>query len=467
MKLKNKKMKAARLMDLKDDLLTSTNRICELFDSLNEKDGLLLLKKINSFVTGSKKSKNSKKGKATDTEKSTTEKGIPSPSPSAKPTNPMDFNQKEFDEYTPRMKHTDSSMSEPFSSSDPESDQELETDDFNNAINVGEEEEYSELDIVKKIRIRDRFGDKDDFLTDKSIVTKHDLNTPRRIDPFKDAGKVLGKYPFQSNQYSNASENFTNCDLAEELSESMKTQLNLADYEMKHKWRMNELKKLGLQKDKLELKLPNSDVCAEREKLGHEYKRYLIDLDRRAQKQPEPNMIDTKTGECSSAWRQWFQNRMDQMEKWLVEDAVNYHLPPSAECDPPIGLKLLTADWNIFRKTETNIPWDFTKYGPMVLRDDMVYDGTKLYNPLNGRTWSNIVEHLEDQVKKRWREAFPGSRKNPFDENGGLFWSQILQQWYDLLDVSLKFTTLATLRSMPRFSTFYLIFMQSTSLDRT
>ena len=427
MKPKNKKMRKARLLDLKDDLLSSTNKICKLFDALNEKDGLLLLKKINTFVVESKKQK----------KESTVKKEAPVPS--AKPSNPMDFNQKEFDEYTPRKYRSpmDSSHSEPFTVSDSESEQEIDSDDFNNAINMGEDEEYSELEIVKNIRIRDRFGDKDDFITDKSIVTKQNLNIPKRIDPFKDAGKLLGRYPFQANSYSKASDGFKKLDPIQEHGETITSALNSADYEAKHKWRMNELKELGILKDKLQLKAPNSDVYTERERLDNEYKRYLIDLDRRALKQPEPNMIDTTNGECSEIWRQWFQNRMDQMENWLVEDAINYHLPPSMECEPPTGLKLLTADWNVFKKSEIDVPWNFTKYGPLVLRDDMVYDGDKLYNPTNGKTWNNIVEHLEDQVKKRWRDQFPESRRNPFDDNGGLFWCQILQQWYDIVSVSL------------------------------
>ena len=423
--MKNKKMKKVRLLDLKDELLTSTSRLCKVFDSLNEKDSLLLLKKINAFVKKPKKSENSASKEVQQNErfKST----VIAPVPAAKPVNPMDFSQEEFDAYEPRHKHTDSSLSEPFSNSD--------SDDLNEAINYGDEE-FAEMEIVNSIRIRDRFGDKDDFLTDKSIVTKHNLNVPKRIDPFKDEGKILGRYPFQANPYSNAPSGFKKLETIQELDGPLVSKLNSDGYDNKATWRLNELTKIGLKKDKLELKVPNTDVCTERERLDNEYKRYLIDLDRRAQKIPEPNMINTTNGECSDEWRNWFQHRLDQMEAWLVEDAINYHLPPSLECDPPAGLKFLAADWNCFRKNEIEIPWDFNNDGPMVLKDDMAFDGTKLYNPLNGKVWNNIVEHLEDQVKRRWRERFPGSRRNPFDDNGGLFWSQIMQQWYDLLNVS-------------------------------
>ena len=436
MKPKRKITKKARLLDLKDDLLESTSRLCKIFDALGEKDSLLLLKKINSFVLKPKRTKEKEEEKKPTAPQKT-------PTPSAKPSDSMDFNQDEFDNYTPRKYRSplDSSHSEPFSTpEDTESDSEKDTDDLNIAINLGEDETSEmEMEIVKSIRIRDRFGDKDDFLTDKSIVTKHNLNVPKRIDPFKDAGKILGRYPHQTNQYSTASAEFKKLDPIQELPEHLTTDLNSDDYDAKIKWRLSELTKLGLKKDKLELKNPNEDVFKERERLENEYKRYIIDLDRRALKVPEPNMIDTTNGECSAVWRNWFQNRMEQMECWLVEDAVNYHLPPSLECDPPAGLKLLAVDWNIYKKSEIEVPWNFATQGPLVLRDDMVYDGNILYNPLNGKTWSNIVEHLEDQVKKRWRNKFPESRRNPFDDNGGLFWCQILQQWYDLLNVSIIF----------------------------
>ena len=99
-------------------------------------------------------------------------------------------------------------------------------------------------------------------------------------------------------------------------------------------------------------------------------------------------------------------------------------------------MTLLAADWNVYRKSDRETPWNYGKDGPLSLRDDMVYDGVNLYNPRNGKTWNNIVEHLEEQVKRRWRERFPSSKKTPFDDNGGLFWCTILQQWYDILNVS-------------------------------
>ena len=426
-----KKAKKLRLLDLKDDLLQSTNQICKIFDSLDEKDGLLLLNKINLFVTKSKEKTLDK------LKKKTTKTTTSAPIPSAKP---MDFNQEEFEKYEPKKYRNayDSSRSEPFSS-DPDSEENEMEVDLNNAINLEDGEEYSEESIVRSIRIRDRFGDKDDFLTDKSIVTKQNLHIPRRVDPFKDAGKLIGKFPFQTNPYSSVPIETKRNEPIKKYSDAVASNLNKDDYDAKQKWRSLELSRLGLAKDKIELKNPNEDVLTERDRLNNEYKRYLIDLERRALKVPEPNMIDTTNGECSAAWRSWFQNRIEQMECWLVEDAINYHLPPSKECDPPMGLSLLAADWNIFRKSEVDVPWNFSEQGPLFLSEDMAYDGDKLYDPRNGRTWSNIVEHLEDQVRKRWLNKFPNSRRNPFDENGGLFWCQILQQWYDLLSVSSYF----------------------------
>ena len=433
MKSKTKKMKKSRLLDLKDDLLASTNQLCKVFDALNEKDGLLLLNKINSFVTRTKKLEKTKTEENKNKNKLNKSATNTTPMPSAKPTNPMDFNQEEFDGHKPR-KFRSAMWTPPFSSSS-DTDSTPEIDDLNVAINVGEDE-YSEESIVRNIRIRDRFGDKDDFITDKSIVTKQNLNIPRRVDPFKDKGKLIGKYPFQSNPYSNVPVEPIRTDPIKKYSEAVAGNLNRDDYDSKYKWRKVELSKLGLDKNKLELRKPFEADLNERERLNNEYKRYLIDLDRRAQKIPEPNMINTTNGECSDEWRNWFQHRMEQMECWLVEDAINYHLPPSKECDPPMGVSLLAADWNVYRKTEIDIPWNYTEHGPLVLRDDMAYDGTKLFNPRNGKTWSNIVEHLEDQVKRRWLHRFPDSNRNPFDDKGGLFWCQILQQWYDIVNVS-------------------------------
>ena len=122
-----------------------------------------------------------------------------------------------------------------------------------------------------------------------------------------------------------------------------------------------------------------------------------------------------------------------------MEDALNSDLEPSAECDPPRGLKTLMADdWNVFRSNEVKVNWDYEKYGPMVLTKDMAYDGTRLYNPINGQSWSNIVEHLEYLVKKSFAENFPDANHeyDVFQANEGYFWSKLLQQWYDLIQVS-------------------------------
>ena len=150
-------------------------------------------------------------------------------------------------------------------------------------------------------------------------------------------------------------------------------------------------------------------------------------------------MINPTNGECSQIWRDWFEERMTQMREWLLQDATAYkHLPPSKECDPPRGLHKMAADWHIMRKSEVEINWDYEEYGAMMISDTMAYDGVKLYNPQNGRTWNNIVELLESEVKRDYAMSHPGSDEDVFTKNDGYFWSVLLQQWYDHCEVSLQ-----------------------------
>ena len=309
--------KKTKLLDLKKELLKDHDRIQNIFDDLDEKNALILLKKINAFISKPNKGKN---GQQTTTTKLETTTGMITPTPSAKPIGPMDFDQEEFDNYKPgpapgsTSSEISESNTEPFPSSEhesimEESDSNAEVvDDLNEAINLGEEDLMDDT-IVRSIRVRDRFGDKDDFINDKSIVTRQNLHIPKTVDPFKDGNKVLGKFPFQRNPYSNAPL-LTESSQITKLPENLTKQLNEDDYDAKAKWRAGELMKMGLYKDKLELKNATSEVLNERERLKNEYKRYVIDRKRREEKEPEPNMIDTTTGECSQVWRDWFQRRM-------------------------------------------------------------------------------------------------------------------------------------------------------------
>ena len=148
-------------------------------------------------------------------------------------------------------------------------------------------------------------------------------------------------------------------------------------------------------------------------------------------------MVNKQNGQFSDEWKQWFDNRVEQMKSWLVEDAAKHsHLPSSVECDPPKGIELLAADWNVFRKSEVEVLWDYQKYGPMILGSNLAYDGKKLYNPLSGRTWSNIVEVLETEVKEKFGKMYPDANVDVFEMNDGFFWSTLLQQWYDNVNVS-------------------------------
>ena len=150
------------------------------------------------------------------------------------------------------------------------------------------------------------------------------------------------------------------------------------------------------------------------------------------------DFINPENGECSNEWREWFNHRMEQVSQWLVEDACrNYELPPSKECEPPRGMQSLACEWKVFRKTEVEVKWKYDVFGPMILSDNIAYDGKNLYNPLNGRQWENFIEFLEAEVKRKYREAFPDLETDVFDRNNGIFWSLLLQQWYDIISVSL------------------------------
>ena len=274
------------------------------------------------------------------------------------------------------------------------------------------------------------------WCTDRSIVTIHDHEAEMKVDPFRDAGRDIGPNRNQRNPYSTVSDEMKPADPILRYSEVLTEGLNKKSYNEKL-----QLRKSLIIREKLS-EIPDALIMreedkAERTALENEYKRYMIDLKRKEAKLPEPNMIDPRNGECSNEWRLWFENRIEQIREWLLEDAINHELPPSIECNPPRGLKLLGADWNVFREGEIKVKWDYEKYGPMVLTEDMAYDGKKLYNPSTGQSWTNIVEHLEHLVKVSYLKSFPNTKYDVFKANEGYFWSQLLQQWYDIVNVSL------------------------------
>ena len=308
------------------------------------------------------------------------------------------------------------SRSEPFSDSDNEI-----ADVLNRGINE------SDLDDSHKLN----------FSTDKSVVTKENQHIERRIDPFNDKDKIIGAKI--SNPQSRAPITMRQADPLEKFPQEMIDCMNETTYDEKSKWRKASLLKEGLTKEKMEPKVAKIEDLELREKLRIEKEREEIDASRRIQKTVEPNAINTANGEWSDIWREWYDRRLSQIEAWLLEDATIYrHLPPSKECNPPRNVKTSTAtDWNVFRKSEIQVPWDFEKYGPMMLTDEMAYDGSKLYDPINGRPWSNVIEYLETQVKRKFESEYPGAGFEVFDKNDGFFWSTILQQWYDEINVSL------------------------------
>ena len=274
--------------------------------------------------------------------------------------------------------------------------------------------------------------------TERSMVTIHEQHTVKKVDPFRDEGKDIGPCVLTGNPYSSVSDEMSPADPIPLYSEAVANSMNSKTYQEKLRERKINLRNEKLSED-LDVKEPTQADLKERVRLQNEYKRYRIDLLRRREKIPEPNMINPENGEVDNKWVDWFQNRIDQMEAWLVEDAMNPDLPPSSECDPPRGVKtLLTADWNVFKSSEVKVKWNFEKYGPMILTKEMAYDGKRLYNPINGQTWSNIVEHLEYLVKKTYAKNFENRiNYDVFQANDGYFWSHLLQQYYDLVKVSL------------------------------
>ena len=306
----------------------------------------------------------------------------------------------------------DSSRSEPFSDS-PRSDLEEE---YGDVLNRGIMHEYS---------------------TERSVVTKENQHIERKVDPFMDKNKIVGGAGRNGNPPSRAPIQMRPADNLELFSNEMTSGMNTRGFDEKLKNRKALLLREGLIKEKLEPKGPTSEDLELRQELRKEKERAEIDTRRRALKEPEPNMINTENGEWSDVWRNWFDRRLGQIEEWLLEDATTYnHLPPSVECEPPRGVKVLATDWNVIRRNEVEVAWDYEKYGPMRLTDNMAYDGTKLYNPITGRTWSNIIEVLETEVKKKYEALNPGTDFNVFEVNDGFFWSTLLQQWYDIINVS-------------------------------
>ena len=305
------------------------------------------------------------------------------------------------------------------------------SDDENSRSEPFSDSEGDTIDVL------DKGINESNYSTERSMATKENQHIERRVDPFNDKDKMIG--PKKGNPQSRAPITMRPADPIGLFSQTMVNDLNLMTYDEKAKERKNSLRREGLTKEKLEPKIARNEDLELRAKLKLEKEREEIDALRRILKIEEPNMINVVNGECSDIWREWFNKRLKQIEDWLCEDASVYkHLPPSRECNPPRNVEIPAADWNVLRKSEIQVPWDFEKYGPMMLTDEMAYDGSKLYDPLNGRQWSNIVEYLESQVKKNFETAYPGSSFEVFEKNDGFFWSTILQQWYDNINVSYK-----------------------------
>ena len=385
---KKEKERDDLLADFKELVLKGKIQLKDIFDALNEKDCRRVAKKV-------KKARIPKSITESEPNK------IFTPIPSGSVIDLSDDEQ---------------SRSEPFS----DSGEENTIDVLNKGIN--------ESDLIEGV-------DKYNYSTNKSMVTKENQKLERRVDPFNDAGKILGKR--KGNPPSRASISMREADPIDVLPTDLIDRMNLLSYDEKAKNRKASLSKQGLTKEKLEPKVAKVEDLEVREKLRLEKDRAEIDAWRRTQKVPEPNMINPLNGECSDIWREWFDRRLKQIENWLVEDASIYsHLPPSQECEPPRNFEVLAADWNVFRKSEIEVQWDYEKYGPIMLTENMAYDGTKLFDPLNGKTWNNIIEVLETEVKKKFEAAYPGAGTEVFERNDGFFWSLLIQQWYDNVNVS-------------------------------
>lgn len=389
------------ISEVKNSISKGEIQLKDIFDALNIKDCRRLAKKLKKVEVVTRE-----KGK----------KAYLTPIPSGANSDVDDIDNDDI-EYL----NTDGQRSEPF----PDSENEI-SDVLNQGMNLENDSE---------IRGRDRSVD--EYSTDRSIVTKENQHIERRVDPFNDKGKMIGKIEKKGNPQSRAPIEMRGADPIKLYSEVMTQGLNQDPYDEKAKRRKASLLKMGLTKEKLEPKIVKSDDLEMRQKLKLEKERYEIDAWRRTQMVEEPNMVDANNGECSDTWRNWFNERMNQKSNWLVEDATIYsHLPPSQECQPPRGFEPDAADWNIFRKSEVQVPWDFEKYGPMMLTENMAYDGTRLYDPSNGKQWSNIIEFLESEVIRKYQTANPGASLEVFERNDGFFWSTILQQWYDTISVS-------------------------------
>ena len=335
----------------------------------------------------------------------------------------------------------ESSRSDPFSDSLSNVEEE-ESDVFNQGINIG--------DLSNCLR---REHSQAEYSTERSIVTIENQNIERRVDPFNDGQKIIGQMSKKGNPPSKAPIQMRQADPIKLFSEVMTEGLNVLTYGEKLEKRKTSLKKDGLTKEKLEPVGPTIEDLEMRSKLKLEKERCEIDKRRRVLKIPEPNMVNTENGEWSDEWRKWFDGRLRQIEDWLLEDATMFRdLPPSNECAPPRGVDDLAADWNVFRKSEIEVAWDYEKYGPIRLTDNMAYDGNKLFDPISGnnkikrysftesytlgKSWNNIVEVLETEVRKQYEQLHPGTDFDVFETNEGFFWSRLLQQWYDNVNVS-------------------------------
>ena len=278
------------------------------------------------------------------------------------------------------------------------------------------------------------------YSTEKSIVTKENQNQVRKIDPFNDAGKDIGR-AYGYNPRSRAPIAMKEPGKMKSFAEVLVKGLNDMPYDDKVKQKKSDLRKTRLQHrdpEKVKIEKPSEETMMNRIQVQKDHKRELIDLERRRLKEPEPNFINPLNGECSENWRHWFNRRMEQISMWLVEDASsNFQLPPSRECDPPRGIHKAACDWKIFKKTEVEVQWNYDKYGPMIFNDKIAYDGEHLFNPASGRKWENFVEFLESEVKRKYREVFPNAETDVFEQNQGYFWSLLIQQWYDIISVSL------------------------------
>lgn len=246
---------------------------------------------------------------------------------------------------------------------------EIEEGDENDVLNEG----MNLADLSSTIR--SRMNDELEYSTDRSIVRKVDQHFEKRVDPFGDKGKIIGPKNPAGNPVARAPIGMKPAQTIDQLPKALVDQMNKTSYNEKLESRKKMLRNEGLLHEKLDPPKPTQDDFAHRIFLEEDYKRELVDATRRELKMPEPNMINPENGECDQGWRDWFENRMQQIREWLIEDATIYsHLRPSCECDPPKGLNKMAADWHTLRKNEVQIKWDYEEYGAMMLSDTMAYD---------------------------------------------------------------------------------------------